>query len=206
LISRGPENYVDWDTLKLEDVGITAADTTRWGEGGAGNTNITVDKVGSTVTINSSTGTGDSFVLGDDSPTNEIDEMQAFTGDNLVRFIPSYNDLKITGSGGIAVSSSTSSGATDNFTWNIDGSGISSSPWAGSYPDPYVSSGAANVGIGSTSRSQNKLYILENDFSNIPLEIDHNGVSNNPALRINSTRYGDLFQVNSYNSGLSFRL
>src|SRR5690606_2722865 len=85
-------NYVTWDTLPPSSGGVT---------------NITADKVGNTVTINSSTGTGDSFSVddGDSDDTNEIDIMQSFLPENIARFVPSYNDLRVLGAGGINVTS-----------------------------------------------------------------------------------------------------
>src|SRR5690625_677110 len=36
LTPLGTGNYVVWDTIKIEDIGITPADTARWGESGGG--------------------------------------------------------------------------------------------------------------------------------------------------------------------------
>lgn len=157
-VSRGG-GIIAFDTISIADVGITPTDTTRWGSGGS--TDITASKSGNNVTLTSSTGTGDTFSVsdGDDDDTNELDIMQAYTGTNLVRFIPSYNDLQITGSGGISVSSSTSSGSTDKFVWNLSGSGITGTTNLGSY------SSGTNRTITSNTGSNTTINIADNDNS-----------------------------------------
>src|SRR5690606_32912332 len=179
-------NYVTRDTIS---------------EGGA--TQI-ISRIGTDVILSDGGGTV-SIEDGDSDDTNEIDIMQAFTGSNTVRLIPSYNEFQITGSGGISVSSSTSSGATEKFAWNIDGSGITSSPWAGSYPDPYVSSGAANVGIGSTPNTS-RLFINNSQPTDQSLDIDHYVGDNSTMVQVTNTRRGGSWYLFGGTDGVSMRM